>query len=89
MQISRLKTETETAQKTSEAFDLEVMKEVGDFERIKAVEFRGTLGGLAEKEIEFFEKGVAVWERFVREMEGGAGAGAMEERRNEGEAQVA
>ena len=48
LQIERLQNEVEAAKKTSEAFDIEVVKEVDDFERIKATEFRETLGGLAD-----------------------------------------
>ncbi|TKA28171.1 Sorting nexin-4 [Salinomyces thailandicus] len=69
VQISRLTTEVEAAKKTSEAFDEEVVKEVGDFERIKAVEFRDTLGGLADANIAFFQGNIEIWERFVRDME--------------------
>ncbi|KAK4565463.1 intercellular trafficking and secretion [Recurvomyces mirabilis] len=69
VQISRLTTEVEAARKTSQAFDSETMKEVGDFERIKAHEFRDTLGGLAEANIAFFEGNILIWEKFVKEME--------------------
>lgn len=69
VQISRLTTEVENAKKTSEAFDEEVVKEISDFERIKAAEFRDTLGGLAEANIDFFRGNIAVWERFVAEEE--------------------
>lgn len=69
VQIQRLTTEVESAKKTSEAFDEEVVKEVGDFERIKAVEFRETLGGLADANIEFFQSNVDIWERFVKDIE--------------------
>jgi len=69
VQISRLTTEVETAKKTTEAFDEEVMKEVGDFERIKAVEFRNTLGGLADANIAFFQNNIQIWERFVQDLE--------------------
>lgn len=69
VQISRLTTEVEAAKKTTEAFDEEVVKEVSDFERIKAVEFRDTLGGLADANIKFFHNNIDIWERFVREME--------------------
>jgi sorting nexin-4 len=69
VQISRLTTEVESAKKTSEAFDEEVVKEVQDFERIKAVEFRDTLTALADKEMEFFRGNIEIWERFIREME--------------------
>ncbi|KAK0966311.1 intercellular trafficking and secretion [Friedmanniomyces endolithicus] len=69
VQISRLTTEVEAAKKTSEAFDEEVIKEVGDFERIKAHEFRETLGGLADAEMAFFRGSIEVWEKFVKDME--------------------
>ena len=69
VQISRLQTEVEGAKKTSEAFDEEVVKEVQDFERIKAVEFRDTLGSLADANIEFFKGNIGIWERFIQDME--------------------
>ena len=69
VQISRLQTEVEGAKKTSEAFDEEVMKEVQDFERIKAVEFRDALGGLADAQMDFFKSNIGIWERFLRDME--------------------
>ncbi|KAK6398099.1 intercellular trafficking and secretion [Meristemomyces frigidus] len=69
VQISRLTTEVEAARKTTEAFDEEVVKEIGDFERIKAVEFRDTLGGLADANIAFFQSNIGIWERFVQDME--------------------
>jgi len=71
LQIERLTREVEEARKTTEMFDEEVVKEVADFERIKAAEFRDTLGGLAGKHVEFYEGLVETWERYVREMEGG------------------
>ncbi|KAK5735569.1 intercellular trafficking and secretion [Elasticomyces elasticus] len=73
--ISRLTTEVETAKMTSDAFDKEVIKEVGDFERIKAHEFRDTLGGLADAEMAFFRGSIDVWERFVKDMEKEQGSG--------------
>ncbi|KAM0712457.1 hypothetical protein Q7P37_011553 [Cladosporium fusiforme] len=69
VQIQRLQTEVEAAKKTSEAFDEEVVKEVSDFERIKAVEFRDALEGLADANVSFFQNNVEIWEKFVREME--------------------
>ncbi|KAK5172291.1 intercellular trafficking and secretion [Saxophila tyrrhenica] len=69
VQISRLTTEVENAKKTSEAFDEEVVKEVQDFERIKAVEFRDTLTGLADAHMEFFKGNIGIWERFIQDME--------------------
>ncbi|EME43867.1 hypothetical protein DOTSEDRAFT_103364, partial [Dothistroma septosporum NZE10] len=69
VQISRLTTEVEAAKKMSEAFDEEVVKEVSDFERIKAVEFRDTLGGLADANIHFFKNNIDIWEHFIADME--------------------
>ena len=69
VQISRLQTEVEGAKKTTEAFDEEVVNEVQDFERIKAVEFRDELGGLADAQMEFFKNNMGVWERFLKDME--------------------
>ena len=69
MQIERLTREVEEARRTTERFDEEVVREVADFERIKAEEFRDTLGGLAGKHCEFFEGVVGVWEGYVTDME--------------------
>lgn len=69
VQIRRLQDEVEGAKKTSEAFDEEVVKEVGDFERIKAVEFMDTLGGLADANCTFFNNTIETWEKFIQEME--------------------
>ncbi|KAF2772020.1 hypothetical protein EJ03DRAFT_307536 [Teratosphaeria nubilosa] len=69
VQISRLTTEVEAAKKTTEAFDEEVVKEVNDFERIKAAEFHDTLGGLADANIAFFQGNIEIWERFIQDME--------------------
>ena len=69
VQIRRLQDEVESAKKTSEAFDEEVVKEVADFERIKAVEFRDTLGGLADSNCAFFHSTIETWDKFIRDME--------------------
>lgn len=67
--IRRLQDEVESAKKTTEAFDEEVVKEVADFERIKAVEFRDTLGGLADANCAFFTSTIDTWEKFISDME--------------------
>ena len=59
----------EEAKRTTEMFDEEVVREVADFERIKAVEFRDTLGGLADRHCAFYGGVVETWERYVRDME--------------------
>jgi len=69
VQIRRLQDEVEGAKKTSEAFDEEVIKETADFERIKAIEFKDTLGALADANIDFFKSTVDTWEAFLRDME--------------------
>ncbi|KAF2152997.1 hypothetical protein K461DRAFT_240301 [Myriangium duriaei CBS 260.36] len=69
VQIRRLQDEVEGAKKLSELFDEEVVKEVADFERIKAVEFADTLGGLADAHLDFFRSSVDIWERFLKELE--------------------
>ncbi|KAL9088752.1 MAG: hypothetical protein Q9165_006061 [Trypethelium subeluteriae] len=69
LQIERLTNEVENAKKTSEMFDEEVVKEVQDFERIKSVEFRDTLGKLAEANIDFYRDTIDTWERFIEDME--------------------
>lgn len=74
VQIERLQSEVESSKKMSEAFDEEVVKEVRDFERIKAVEFRDTLDGLADAHIGFFKNNIEIWEQFVKEMEQTEGA---------------
>jgi sorting nexin-4 len=45
------------------------VKEVGDFERIKAVEFRDALEGLADANVNFFQNNVGIWEKFVKDLE--------------------
>ncbi|KAI1324768.1 hypothetical protein F5Y16DRAFT_379879 [Xylariaceae sp. FL0255] len=69
MRIDELGTEVERARKTSEMFDEEVVKEVVDFERIKRLELKGQLGGLADAHKEFYDGVIDVWEKYVRDME--------------------
>ncbi|KAI9701662.1 MAG: intercellular trafficking and secretion [Bogoriella megaspora] len=69
LQIERLTNEVESAKKTSEMFDEEVVKEVQDFERIKSVEFRDTMGGLADANIDFYKNTIETWEKFIQDME--------------------
>jgi sorting nexin-4 len=69
LQIERLTAEVESARKTAEMFDEEVVKEVADFDRIKAVEFRDTLGTLAESHVQFYEGVIETWESYVQEQE--------------------
>jgi sorting nexin-4 len=66
--IERLTGEVENAKKASEAFDEHTVKEVADFERIKATEFKDTLGQLADRHIEFFGSTIDTWEKFLLDM---------------------
>ncbi len=80
LRIDELTREVEAAKKTTEAFDEEVVREVADFERIKAIEFRDTLGGLADAHIDFYRATIRTWQSFLAGMEksepGSAGDGA-------------
>lgn len=69
VQLQRLTIEVESARRTSEAFDKEVINETKDFERIKAVEFKDTLGGLADAQCSFFKSTIDTWEKFIQDME--------------------
>lgn len=69
VRIDELTREAETARKMSEMFDEEVVKEVGDFERIKRIEFKGQMGRLADAHVSYYGEVVDVWQRYVDEME--------------------
>lgn len=69
IRIDELTRESETARKMSEMFDEEVVKEVGDFERIKRIEFKNQLGRLADSHVEFYSGTIDVWQRYVDECE--------------------
>ncbi|KAL8754067.1 MAG: hypothetical protein Q9199_004598 [Rusavskia elegans] len=75
LRIEELTREVDNARVSSEAYDQEVVIEVAEFERIKAVEFRDTLGELADKHVEFYEGVIGTWERYLKEMEGEGGTG--------------
>lgn len=66
--IERLTGEVESAKKATEAFDEHTVKEVADFERIKADEFKDTMGDLADTHIEFFKGTTETWEKFLTHM---------------------
>lgn len=59
----------EQAKRTSEAFDNEVVKEVQDFERIKRLEFKKQMGGLADAHTDYYSKVIDVWEGYIKDME--------------------
>ena len=69
IRIEELTKEVEEAKKTTEAFDEEVVREVGDFERIKRIEFKAQFGALADAHVEFYGATIENWEKYVREME--------------------
>ena len=76
LQTMRLQGEVEQAKKETEMLDEQVVREVGEFERIKGVEFRETLGALAGKHMEFYEGVIGTWERYLKEVEGDDGGGS-------------
>lgn len=69
VEIERLTGEVESAKKATEAFDEHTVKEVADFERIKAAEFKDTLGELADAHVNFFQGTIETWETFLRDMQ--------------------
>jgi sorting nexin-4 len=68
VEIERLTQEVENAKRATEAFDEHTVKEVSDFERIKAVEFKDTLGDLADAHVQFFDGAIETWEKFLVDM---------------------
>lgn len=73
LRVEELTTEVERARNTSDMFDDEVVREVADFERIKRVEMKSQLGGLADAHVEFYGEVIDLWERYVKEIEQGEG----------------
>lgn len=73
LRVEELTTEVERARNTTELFDDEVVKEVADFERIKRVEMKSQLGGLADAHVEFYGEVIDLWETYIKEMERGGG----------------
>ncbi|RMZ83528.1 hypothetical protein DV737_g1602, partial [Chaetothyriales sp. CBS 132003] len=69
LKIQELTREVESAKSTSEMFDDQVVREVADFDRIKGLEFRDALGGLAAHNIRFYEAVIHTWERFLADMD--------------------
>lgn len=69
LRVADLSSAVEGARTTSELFDEEVVREVADFERAKRAEFKAQLGGLADAHAAFYDSVVAVWQRYLREME--------------------
>ena len=69
MRVDELTTEVEQARQMSDMFDDEVIREVGDFERIKRIEMKGQLGELADAHVKFYGEVAGIWEAYVKEME--------------------
>ncbi|KIW65681.1 hypothetical protein PV04_07918 [Phialophora macrospora] len=69
LKIAELNREVDSAKSTSEMFDEQVVREVADFERIKGLEFRDSLGALANQHIEFYQSVISTWERFLIDMD--------------------
>ncbi|EXJ88303.1 sorting nexin-4 [Capronia coronata CBS 617.96] len=69
LKIAELNREVESAKSTSEMFDEQVVREVADFERIKGLEFRDTLGALATQHMDFYQNVISTWERFLVDMD--------------------
>ncbi|KAH0831433.1 hypothetical protein AYO21_06437 [Fonsecaea monophora] len=69
LKIAELNREVDSAKSTSEMFDEQVVREVADFERIKGVEFRDSLGALAMQHMEFYQNVISTWERFLVDMD--------------------
>lgn len=69
LKIAELNREVDSAKGTSEMFDEQVVREVSDFERIKGIEFRDSLGALATQHMEFYQSVISTWERFLVDMD--------------------
>ena len=69
LKIAELNREVDSAKGTSEMFDEQVVREVTDFERIKGVEFRDSMGALANQHMEFYQSVIATWESFLVDMD--------------------
>ncbi len=69
LKIEELNREVDSSKTTSEMFDEQVVRETQDFERIKGVEFRDSLGGVAAAHMKFYEGVIETWERFLNDMD--------------------
>ena len=69
LKIEELNREVDASKSTSEMFDEQVVHETQDFERIKGMEFRDSLGGMAEANMKFYEGVIETWERFLGDMD--------------------
>lgn len=69
LRVDELTREVEAARAEAEVFDDMVVREVATFERVKRLEFRRQLAGLAGAHVAFYDGVADVWERYVQEME--------------------
>jgi sorting nexin-4 len=69
LRVEELTDEVERARRTSDMFDDEVVREVSDFERIKRIEMKGQLGGLADAHVAFYGDVIDLWGNYIQEME--------------------
>ena len=69
LRIEELNREVGGSQQQSEMFDEQVVREVADFERIKGLEFRDSLGAFAAANATFYRGVIDTWERFLSDME--------------------
>ena len=56
LQLGELTAEVENARHTSDMFDKEVVRAVEDFERIKRLEMKAQMGGLADAHVAFYKE---------------------------------
>ncbi|KAI5459158.1 hypothetical protein BGZ63DRAFT_415808 [Mariannaea sp. PMI_226] len=68
LRVEELTHEVESARKTSDMFDEEVVKEVAEFDRIKRIEMKGQLANFANAHVEFYGSVIETWERYIQEM---------------------
>lgn len=61
--IASLTSEVDSAKEVADAFEREVLKEVGIFEDIKTKELKSSLASLADSQIEFYRQMVDTWTR--------------------------
>ncbi|SMN20810.1 similar to Saccharomyces cerevisiae YJL036W SNX4 Sorting nexin [Maudiozyma saulgeensis] len=59
--ITSLDGELENARKIADGFEQETLKEIAQFENVKAKELKDTLGELADENIKFYEKMLQTW----------------------------
>ncbi|KAK9449254.1 uncharacterized protein V1518DRAFT_415502 [Limtongia smithiae] len=67
--VEELTKSAEAAKELSQTLDKEVARDLVDFERIKTLEMKSTLGALAEEHIQFFQAMVEQWEKAIPELE--------------------